>query len=171
MLSYEFFRCTCKDKNSSKRVTMKCTLRYLFDKAHPWNNPACSIPHMESHTFMYKRSFANKVEHNLHPPGILFASLGNERNFHCWSVRLPEAASSITPLLAQKPLFISPTHTSSLAISHQRASPFIRVPDPSTMTHLCKVHKLHHYVRKIVGNKEGSTAKSWSKTACAHTVV
>lgn len=41
----------------------------------------------------------------------------------------------------------------SLAIA-QIALLHSRDPDPSTMTHPCKVHELHHYVREIVGNNQ-----------------
>lgn len=49
---------------------MHLNLSFCYD-THPCNNSTCSTLHTESHTFMYKRSFVNKLEHILHLPGIL----------------------------------------------------------------------------------------------------
>lgn len=97
-----------------------------------------------------------------HPPGILFASWGKKRNFYCSSVWLPEAALSTNPLLRWLrnpsifPLYILCSFT-----CHCTNSSFTRDPDPSTMTHPCKVHKLHHYVREIVGNNQKQSETLW----------
>lgn len=105
---------TCKDRDSQQNVHHKMHLSLSFcNNANPCNNPACSTTYMESHTFIYKRSFDNKVEHHMYLPGISLVSLVGWWRFHCWTVMATWGStfSNITfALLAQKPL-ISPTHT------------------------------------------------------------
>lgn len=154
------------------------------NNAHSCNNPTCSTPHMESCIYMYKRSFANTVEHNLHLPGILSASWGKNRNVHCSSVWLPEAASSTTPLLCwlrNTSIFL--LHILCFFTCHCiKSKAFYKTswlqhhdtPLQGTQTSLlCQrdCGKQPETVRNIVGSQEGSTAKSWSKTSCIDTLI
>lgn len=83
MQSYVFFRCTCKDKDSQQKVCHKTHLSLsLFNNANPCDNPGCSTSHMESHTFICKRYFANKVKHNMYLTGISSVSCGGGWKFH-----------------------------------------------------------------------------------------
>lgn len=136
----EFFRCTCKDKDSQQKVHHKMHLGLSFcNNANPCNNPAHSTTHMGSHTLIYKRSFANKVEHNTHLPGISFVSWDGRGNFHCSAVMATWGSifsNTTFALLAQKPLFISPTQALFHLPSHAKEQSLLEgVLTPGTTIH------------------------------------
>lgn len=128
-----------KTRIHSKRYTIKCTSVYVSVTMQTPVIILHSQQHTGSHTFIYNRSFANKIEHNMNLPGISIASCGGKGrgiwgNFHCSTlVATWDSIFSTTTfaLLAQELLFNFPYihFVTSLAILHQRAIPFIRGPD------------------------------------------
>lgn len=118
------------------------------NNANPCNNPACST-HRESHIFICKRSFANKVEHNMHLPSTSFASWGRGRFslLNCYSI-------FSTTTFAGSETSTSPTHTLLLHLHLPlKSNPFSNrswriTPWYPIMLILCKMHELHRYVRK-----------------------
>lgn len=98
MLSYEFFRCTFKDKNSSKRIIMPLNLSFCN------NATTVIILHVQRHTWKVtilhtRDSLPRRWNTICTYQAFYFTSWGKKRNFHCSSVWLPEAASSTTPSL------------------------------------------------------------------------
>lgn len=139
MQSYEFFRCTCKEKDSQENSTIKCTLVYL---SVTMQTPVATL-HVQQHIWKFTHlsvrdplltgwnTTCNYQAFHLPAWEGCVEILGN---FHRSTVMATWGSifsNTTFALLAQKPLFNFPytQFVTSLAILQQRAIPFTRGTD------------------------------------------